>query len=82
MTIYEAALLYQEITEKIILDMDIAVNLSQVPEIDTSGIQLVLQLFFLAQSSNFTLTDIIHGEASARAFELLQLDVDAFNEFL
>ncbi|WDE00085.1 STAS domain-containing protein [Thalassomonas actiniarum] len=82
MTIYEAALLYQEISEKLTFDADIAVNLTQVGEIDTSGIQLILQLYFLAQGHNFTLSHIVHGDASAQAFELLQLDVDRFNQYL
>ncbi|WP_274053192.1 STAS domain-containing protein [Thalassomonas haliotis] len=79
MTIYEAALLYQEIIEKLTFDADITVNLTQVAEIDTSGIQLILQLYFLAQDRHFTLNHIVHGDASAQAFELLQLDVDRFD---
>lgn len=82
MTIYEAALLYQEIIEKLTCDANISVNLTQVGEIDTSGIQLILYLYFLVHSQNFTLTHISHGEASLQAFELLQLNVDSFNDYL
>ncbi|WP_281556152.1 STAS domain-containing protein [Thalassomonas sp. RHCl1] len=82
MTIYEAAALYQEITEKLTFDANFTVNLTQVGEIDISGIQLIFQLYFLAQSHDFTLTHISHSEASSQAFELLQLDVKSFDQYL
>lgn len=82
MTIYEAEPLYQEIREKIVLEANMELNLSQVAEIDTSGVQLLLFLCLRARSMSLSFQNITHSEVTAQAFELLQLDLSNLDAHL
>ena len=73
MTIYEAAALKDRLLGALQAAGGIELDLSQVAEIDTAGVQLLVLLKREALAAGKSFSVVAHGQASQDAIELLNL---------
>jgi anti-anti-sigma factor len=73
MTIYTALEQKNDLSQYLELDSDLQINLSNVTEIDSAGLQILLFIKQEAARLNFQFSLIQHSQAVVEVFELLNL---------
>jgi anti-sigma B factor antagonist len=78
MTIFTAAELKKELIDNLGNCSDIEIDLSQVSEMDTAGLQLLLLIYKEASLSNKSARLISYSPSVAAVFDLFSMDREEF----